>query len=66
MPVMCNHCDDAPCAKAAKDGAVRKRPDGIVIIDPEKSKGQKKIMAGLPLRRDLLERGKGHPAGVDL
>jgi Fe-S-cluster-containing dehydrogenase component len=48
MPVMCNHCDDAPCIKAATDGAVRKRPDGIVIIDPEKSKGQKKIAAACP------------------
>ena len=48
MPVMCNHCDDAPCLKAAKNGAVRKRPDGIVIIDPEKAKGQKKIMQACP------------------
>jgi len=48
MPVMCNHCDDPPCAKAATDGAVRKRADGIVIIDPEKAKGQKKIMAACP------------------
>jgi len=48
MPVMCNHCDDAPCMKAAKDGAVSKRPDGIVIIDPEKSKGQKAIVDACP------------------
>jgi Fe-S-cluster-containing dehydrogenase component len=48
MPVMCNHCDDAPCMKAAKDGAVRKRDDGIVIIDPEKSKGQKAIVDACP------------------
>jgi len=48
MPVMCNHCDNAPCHKAAKDGAVRKRPDGIVIIDPEKSKGQEQIMQACP------------------
>jgi Fe-S-cluster-containing dehydrogenase component len=48
MPVMCNHCDDAPCMKAATGSAVRKRPDGIVIIDPEKSKGQKKIAAACP------------------
>jgi Fe-S-cluster-containing dehydrogenase component len=48
MPVMCNHCDDAPCIKAAKDGAVRKRPDGIVIIDPVKSKGQKQIVDACP------------------
>jgi Fe-S-cluster-containing dehydrogenase component len=48
MPVMCNHCDDAPCMKVARDGAVRKRPDGIVIIDPEKSKGQRQIVDACP------------------
>jgi Fe-S-cluster-containing dehydrogenase component len=48
MPVMCNHCDDAPCMKAARDGAVTQRPDGIVIIDPVKSKGQKQIVAACP------------------
>lgn len=48
MPVMCNHCDDAPCIKAAKNDAVRKRDDGIVIIDPVKSKGQKEIVDACP------------------
>lgn len=48
MPVMCNHCDDAPCMKAAENGAVRKRDDGIVIIDPEKAKGQKQIVDACP------------------
>jgi len=48
MPVTCNHCDDAPCMSAARGEAVRKRPDGIVIIDPEKSKGQKQIVAACP------------------
>lgn len=48
MPVMCNHCDDAPCMKAAKDGAVTKRADGIVIIDPVKSKGQRQIVDACP------------------
>jgi Fe-S-cluster-containing dehydrogenase component len=48
MPVMCNHCDDAPCMKVAKNGAIRKREDGIVIIDPEKSKGQKDIVDACP------------------
>jgi Fe-S-cluster-containing dehydrogenase component len=47
-PTMCNHCDDAPCVKAGKDGAVKKRPDGIVIIDPEKAKGQKQIVDSCP------------------
>jgi len=48
MPVMCNHCDDAPCMKVAKNGAIKKRDDGIVIIDPIKSKGQKEIVAACP------------------
>ncbi|MCE7901759.1 MAG: oxidoreductase [Gammaproteobacteria bacterium PRO9] len=48
IPVMCMHCDDAPCMKVAKNGAIRKREDGIVIIDPEKSKGQKAIVDACP------------------
>ena len=48
VPTMCNHCDDAPCVKAARDGAVTKRADGIVMIDPVKSKGQKQIVDSCP------------------
>lgn len=48
MPVMCNHCDHPPCMAAAKNGAVRKREDGIVVIDPVKSKGQKEIADACP------------------
>ena len=48
MPVMCNHCDDAPCMKAATNGAISKRDDGILIIDPEKSKGQRQIVDACP------------------
>lgn len=48
MPVMCQHCDDAPCIKAARNDAVTKRDDGIVIIDPAKSVGQKQIVEACP------------------
>lgn len=48
LPRTCNHCDDAPCQKAARDGAVTKRPDGIVIIDPVKAKGQRQIVEACP------------------
>jgi Fe-S-cluster-containing dehydrogenase component len=48
MPTMCNHCDDAPCMKVAKNGAIKKRDDGIVIIDPVKAKGQKEIVDACP------------------
>jgi Fe-S-cluster-containing dehydrogenase component len=48
LPVMCQHCDDAPCMEAAENGAVTKRPDGIVVIDPVKAKGQRAIVDACP------------------
>jgi Fe-S-cluster-containing dehydrogenase component len=48
VPTLCNHCDDAPCLKAARDGAISKRPDGIVLIDPVKAKGQKQLVEACP------------------
>jgi len=48
VPTMCNHCDDAPCMKADKTGAIAKRADGIVIIDPVKAKGHKELVDACP------------------
>ena len=47
LPVMCNHCDDAPCIKQGRD-AVSKRPNGIVVIDPVKAKGRKDLVDACP------------------
>lgn len=47
LPVMCNHCDSAPCV-AAGGGAVVKRDDGIVVIDPEKSRGRRDLVDACP------------------
>ena len=48
IPLPCMHCDDPPCVKAATGGAVYKRPDGVVIIDPVKSVGQWQIVDSCP------------------
>lgn len=48
LPKPCMHCDDAPCISAAKDNAVYKREDGIVLIDPVKSKGQRNLVKSCP------------------
>jgi Fe-S-cluster-containing dehydrogenase component len=47
VPTMCNHCDDAPCVAKA-GGAISKRPDGIVLIDPEKAKGRRDLVDACP------------------
>lgn len=47
MPTMCNHCDIAPCIKAAPD-VISKRDDGIVLIDPDKAKGRKDLVNACP------------------
>jgi Fe-S-cluster-containing dehydrogenase component len=49
-PVTCMHCDNAACIKVAQNNAVYRRPDGIVIIDPVKARGQKQIVNGCPYR----------------
>jgi Fe-S-cluster-containing dehydrogenase component len=48
IPVLCMQCYDAPCVKAAKNGSVYQRPDGIVIIDPKKAVGQRQIVDACP------------------
>ena len=50
IPVPCMHCQEATCIRRTPDGAVYRRPDGIVIIDPEKAKGQKQIVSSCPYR----------------
>ena len=49
-PIPCMHCENAPCVEAALSGAVYRRADGIVIIDPEKAKGQMQIVNACPYR----------------
>ena len=48
LPSTCNQCDDAPCVAAAPDGAVYRRDDGIVIIDPVKARGRREIVSSCP------------------
>jgi nitrate reductase beta subunit len=47
VPTTCNHCDNAPCIAKGGD-AVKKREDGIVLIDPQKAKGRKDIVESCP------------------
>jgi Fe-S-cluster-containing dehydrogenase component len=48
--IPCMHCQDATCLEKAEDGAVYRRADGIVMIDPVKAKGQKQLVTSCPYR----------------
>jgi Fe-S-cluster-containing dehydrogenase component len=50
IPIPCLQCSDAPCVNKSPNGAVYRRPDGIVIIDPEKAKGHREIVSSCPHR----------------
>ncbi len=47
-PKPCFHCEDAPCMKKVERGEIHKREDGIVLIDPSKSKGKKELVSACP------------------
>ena len=49
IPLLCMHCDDAPCMPACPiEGAIYKRNDGLVIIDPVKCTGCKNCVDACP------------------
>ena len=49
LPVLCMHCEDAPCLSACLiDGVIYRRDDGLVIIDPEKCTGCKACVDACP------------------
>jgi Fe-S-cluster-containing dehydrogenase component len=48
LPRPCMHCAEAPCMEAAPGGAVYRREDGLVIIDPVKAKGLTQLVDACP------------------
>jgi DMSO reductase family type II enzyme iron-sulfur subunit len=48
MPRKCNHCSNAPCIDACSRNAIRKREDGIVVIDQERCAGHRHCVAACP------------------
>ena len=67
MHSICQHCDDAPCMKACGAKAIYKRPDGIVIIDPDQVPGTAQLSRCLSLQGGhLLQLGLEHCPEVHL
>jgi Fe-S-cluster-containing dehydrogenase component len=51
VPVTCSHCDSAACVTLDQTGAIYRRADGIVLIDPEKAKGNMGLVGLCPYRQ---------------
>ncbi|MEE9388275.1 MAG: 4Fe-4S dicluster domain-containing protein [Paracoccaceae bacterium] len=50
LPVMCQHCDDAPCVDVCPTGASFKRTDGIVLVDKHTCIGCRYCMMACPFK----------------
>jgi len=48
IPILCMHCDNAPCIAACPQSAIFKREDGVVLINPEKCNGCKFCLNACP------------------
>jgi len=48
-PVLCMHCRNAPCMAACPiEGAIYRRPDGLIVIDPGKCTGCRSCLDACP------------------
>lgn len=48
IPVMCQHCFEAPCVAACPTGASHKRLDGIVLVEPDQCIGCRACVPACP------------------
>ena len=58
MPVLCNHCTDAPCIKACPvkpNKAIFKTPEGITLTDNELCIGCRQCQGACPYSHDDLD-----------
>lgn len=65
LPVLCNHCRDAPCAQVCPTGATYIRPDGIVMVENKKCVGCRACAVACPymnrhfIAEGMLQDGRG-------
>lgn len=57
VPTLCQHCDDGPCMTACPHGAISKRDDGLVLIDPAVCNGCQLCVPACPYGAIYFNRG---------
>jgi molybdopterin-containing oxidoreductase family iron-sulfur binding subunit len=58
IPVLCNHCEDAPCLKACPNKAIFRRRDGLVLIDQDRCRGTGACVTACPYGNIVLHRSE--------
>ncbi|MFC1926625.1 4Fe-4S dicluster domain-containing protein [Chloroflexota bacterium] len=59
LPLLCNHCREAPCADVCPTGATSRREDGIVYVDYDKCMGCRYCLISCPYQhRTYLSKKK--------
>jgi len=48
IPVLCNHCEDAPCLKACPTSAISRLENGEVVINKERCNSNRFCMSACP------------------
>lgn len=58
IPVLCNHCEDAPCLKSCPNKAIFRRADGIVLVDQDRCRGTGACVSACPYGNIILNRAE--------
>ena len=56
---VCQHCEDAPCVQACPEEAIKRRADGIVVLEQDKCMGCKLCVEECPYEAIAFDEERG-------
>ncbi len=59
LSISCNHCENPACAEICPEDAVKKRDDGIVLIDPAACSGCRACESACPFEAPQFDATRG-------